>query len=179
MNVSGSIFHIHLFLSFAFELLESLALFVHLIVFLLDFLLDETLHFGDLLTIALTTLLDIFDLALQNIETLVFGAILLICLLLQHFGFELDELADAFRDKILGIELLLQEFDALIQVLLFLVVDTLDTRDLSVGLTFAVLHVQILLGLGFVDLLLKGKNLLVVLIGLFGILILSDLELVI
>jgi len=86
LNVPSSILHVHLFLAFALELLLSFALLVSLHILLLDLLFDESLHFSDLLAVALAALLDVFDLPLQDVEALVFSAVLFISLLLQHFS---------------------------------------------------------------------------------------------
>jgi hypothetical protein len=179
LNVPSGIFHVHLLLSLAFEFLLPLALLVRLLVLLLDLLLDERLHLGDLLAIALPPLFDILDLLLQRVEALVLRAVLLIRLLLQHLRLELHELADALAHEVLRVELVLQEADALLQRLLLLVVDALDAGELAAEFALAVLHVELFFGLGLVDLLLEGDDLLVVLVGLLGVLVLGALEVVV
>jgi hypothetical protein len=73
----------------------------------------------------------------------------------------------------------LQELDALIKVLLFLVVDALNAGELASGLAVAVLHIQLLLSLGLIDLLLESEDFLVVFVCLLGVFVLSALEFVI
>ena len=158
------------------EFLLPLLLFVFAQILLLDLLLYESLHLDDLLAVALPRLLYIIDLLLQDFQALVLSAVLQVGFLGEGFGLDLHELADALRDKVLGVELLLEHADLLLQVLLLLVKDARLASELAQGLTLAVLDLQVLVRLSLVHSLLQTEDLLVVFIRLLRILVLCFFE---
>lgn len=149
------------------------------LVLLLDLFLDESLHLDDLLAVPLPRQLNLLDLLLQHVEPLVLGAVLHVRLLRQRLRLDLHELLNALTHQVLGIQLLLQHPDPLLQLLLLLVEDARLARDLAPRLSVTVLDLEVFVRLSLVNLLLQVENLLVVLVGFLGVLILSLLEVVI
>ena len=67
----------------------------------------------------------------------------------------------------------------LLKFQLFFVINTSKSREFALNFAFTILHIELLLGLGLIHILLQFEDLLVVLVGLLGILILSTLEFII
>ena len=105
----------------------------------------------------------VVSLPLELVGLAVLDAVLLLGERVQVGGLALDEAADLLGDQLLLLQLLLEELDALLELGLAPVVDALVARVLALGLALAVLHVELCLGLAFVDLLLQVEDLLVVL----------------
>ncbi len=164
---------------FPFEFLLPLLLLLLSLVLLLDLFLDESLHLDDLLAVPLPRQLNLLDLLLQHVEPLVLGAVLHVRLLRQRLRLDLHELLNALTHQVLRVQLLLQHPDPLLQLLLLLVEDARLARDLAPGLSVTVLDLEVFVGLSLVNLLLQVENLLVVLVGFLGVLVLSLLEVII
>lgn len=162
-----------------FELLLSLFLVLVALGLILDFLLDETVHALDLCLVLNFLLLDTYTVPLEEVDLVLAELVLLVGKLLKSLSLSLNEFADAVADKVLCLQLLFQDHDLLLQLKLFLVKDTGQSRKLALDLALAVLNIELLLCLGLVDGLLEIEDLLIVLVGLLRILILSTLKVVI
>jgi len=124
-------------------------------------------------------LLDTVAVLLEEVDLFLAELVLLVGKLLKRVSLGLNEFADAVTDEVLCLQLLFQDHDFLLELELFLVEDTGQSGKLALDLALAVLNIELLLGLGLVYGLLEIEDLLIVLVGLLGILVLSTLEVVI
>ena len=137
------------------------------------------MHALDLCLVLNFLLLDTYTVPLEEVDLVLAELVLLVGKLLKGLSLSLNEFADAVADKVLCLQLLFQDHDLLLQLKLFLVKDTGQSRKLALDLALAVLNIELLLCLGLVDGLLEIEDLLIVLVGLLRILILSTLKVVI
>ena len=137
------------------------------------------MHPLDLCLVLYFLLLDTVAVLLEEVDLFLAELVLLVGKLLKGVSLGLYELADAVTDEVLCLQLLFQDHDLLLELELFLVEDTGQSGKLALDLALAVLNIELLLGLGLVDGLLEIEDLLIVLVGLLGILVLSTLEVVI
>lgn len=178
LDISGGILHIHLFLSFPFELGLSVLLFPLALALLLGLLEDQLLHTSIFPLVLLALVMDVLPFLLKHVNALL-KVILIFDLALEHFSLRLHELADTLRHQVLCAELLIKDLNALTELLFFLVEYASLAAQLALGLSRTVLHIELFLSLGLIDLLLKVEYLLVVLISLLCVLILCALELLV
>jgi hypothetical protein len=136
-------------------------------------------HALDLCLVLDFLLLDTFAVLLEKVDLVLAELVLLVSKFLKGVSLSLNELADAVADEVLCLQLLFQDHDLLLELKLFLIEDTSQCGKLALDLALAVLNIELLLGLGLVDGLLEIEDLLIVLVGLLGILVLSTLEVVI
>ena len=137
------------------------------------------MHALDLCLVLDFLLLDTFAVLLEKVDLVLAELVLLVSKFLKGVSLSLNELADAVADEVLCLQLLFQDHDLLLELKLFLIEDTSQCGKLALDLALAVLNIELLLGLGLVDGLLEIEDLLIVLVGLLGILVLSTLEVVI
>ena len=137
------------------------------------------MHALDLCLVLDFLLLDTFAVLLEKVDLVLAELVLLVGKFLKALSLSLNELADAIADEILCLQLLFQDHNLLLELQLFLVKDTGQCGKLALDLALAVLNIELLLGLGLVDGFLEIEDLLIVLVGLLGILVLSTLEVII
>ena len=137
------------------------------------------MHALDLCLVLDFLLLNAFAVLLEKVDLVLAELVLLVGKFLKGVSLSLYELADAVTDEVLCLQLLFQDHDLLLELELFLVEDTGQRGKLALDLALAVLNIELLLGLGLVDGLFEIEDLLIVLVGLLGILVLSTLEVVI
>ena len=125
-------------------------------------LLDQLVHAGDLALVVFAFAVHLLPVFLQTVDLLLSQLVLLVGFLGEELCFGLDELSDALADQIFGLELVVEDLDALTKSLFVLIEDSSLATDLALGFSRTILHVEFLLGLCLVNLLLQGEYLLVI-----------------
>jgi len=176
LDVSGSVFHVHLFLAFALEFVKAVFLLTVTLGLLVNFTLDLLRNLFDGVFLASLALVDFFSIASDVVDFDILQLILIISLLSEDVSLLLKELSDPVADKVFGLDLLFEKLYPLVKLELFLVKDATLAAQLAFSLSSSVLNVKLLFGLGLIDLLFEVEDLLIVLISFFSELVLGLLK---